>query len=103
MTQATNVHVAQALAPERDAQLALQQALQHGLLRGIPDGASLTLQPPVSWIAYDGAGPDGISSSGLFYAYARARVRILPPSPDTDVILTYDSTTHTWRASIARR
>ena len=55
------------------------------------------------WIAYDGAGPDGISSSGLFYAYARARVRILPPSPDTDVILTYDSTTHTWRASIARR
>ncbi|MGD0052575.1 MAG: hypothetical protein ABSD03_12300 [Vulcanimicrobiaceae bacterium] len=98
MTQATNVHVARALAPERDAQLALQQALQHGLLRGIPDGATVTFQPPVGWIADDGEGPDGISSSGLFYAYAHARVRLLPQSADADVVLSYDPAARTWRA-----
>jgi hypothetical protein len=103
MTQATNVHVARALAPERDAQLALQSDLQHGLLRGVRDGASVTFQPPVSWIADDGAGPEGISSSGLFYAYAHARVQLVASPPDADLILTYDSTAHRWRTSVVRR
>jgi hypothetical protein len=98
MTQATNVHVARALAPQRDAQLALQSDLQRGLLRGIPDGASVTFEPPVSWIADDGDGPEGISSSGLFYAYAHARVRLLPPSTDADIVMTYDPAADTWRA-----
>jgi hypothetical protein len=102
MTQATNVQVARLLAPQRDAELALQRSLQGGLLRGVRDGATVAV-PPASWIAYDGGGPDGISSSGVFYAYAHVRVQVVPPQPGADVALSYNPSTRTWSEHIWRR
>jgi hypothetical protein len=99
LTQATNARVAQVLAPDRDAQRAFVSALRGGLLRGVPDGATVASATPEPWLEPDGAGPEGISSSGLYFAYGGLRVRPIADAGAADVVLRYDPATERWTAT----
>lgn len=68
------------------------------MLARVPDGTVISIQPPQPWIAYDGEGPDGISTRGLFYMYGHRRVHLVPPEkePCADVIVKYNVTTAMW-------
>jgi hypothetical protein len=99
LTQATNARVAQVLAPDHDAQRAFVWALRGGLLRGVPDGATIASATPEPWLEPDGAGPEGISSSGLYFAYAGVRVHPIADTGAADVIVRYDATAGRWTCS----
>jgi len=62
----------------------------------VPPG-TFVATPPRDWIAYDGHGPDGISTRGLFYQHGRRRIRLVAPEdPRARVMLVYDPSDRLW-------
>jgi hypothetical protein len=97
MTQATNVRVVREDQAAREARGALEAQLDAGLLSRVPPGAFVTMMPPQDWIAYDGQGPDGISTRGLFYQHGKSQIRLVDPGDRRATIaLVYDPSTHVW-------
>ena len=96
MTQATNVRLVRENAAARDARGALESQLDSGLLAAVPP-STFVATPPRDWIAYDGHGPDGISTRGLFYQHGRRRIRLVAPEdPRARVMLVYDPSDRLW-------
>jgi hypothetical protein len=99
-TAATNVRVVRE-AGTREARRSLERQLDGGLLASVPDGSFVTVAPQ-DWIAYDGQGPEGISTRGLFFLHGRKRIALVEPSdPRARVVLRYDFATQRW--SVERR
>jgi hypothetical protein len=95
-TAATNVRVVREDAGPREARRSLEQQLDNGLLAGVPDGSFVTVAPQ-DWIAYDGQGPEGISTRGLFYLHGRKRIAlVLPSDPRARIVLHYDTASRRW-------
>jgi len=104
MTQAANVRVVREDAAARDARSALESQLDSGLLSRVPPGAFITIVPPQDWIAYDGHGPDGISTRGLFYLHGKSRIRLVEPDDRrARVVLVYDPSDRLWSKRDADR
>jgi hypothetical protein len=96
IVQATNVRVVREGRAEMEARAVLERQLADGLLKGVPENAFVATAPR-EWIAYDGQGPEGISSRGLFFLHGGRRVRLVAPSdPRTEIVLTYDPTRRRW-------
>ncbi len=100
MTQATNVRVVREDQAARDARGSLESQLDSGLLSHVPEGAFITTARTQDWIAYDGQGPDGISTRGLFYLHGKSRIHLVEPSDArATIVLIYDSSARRWRAA----
>ncbi len=99
MTQAANVRLVREDQAARDARAALESQLDSGLLSRAPADAFITFAAPQDWIAYDGQGPDGISTRGLFYLHGKSRVRLVRPGdPRAEIALLYDPAVRLWSA-----
>lgn len=99
MTQATNVRVVREDQAARDARGALESQLDSGLLSNVPAGAFVTIARPQDWIAYDGQGPDGISTRGLFFLHGKNRIHLVEPDDArATVVLDYDPSARRWTA-----
>ncbi|MBV8344812.1 MAG: hypothetical protein JO190_07440 [Candidatus Eremiobacteraeota bacterium] len=99
MTQATNVRVVREDQASRDARSALESQLDAGLLLGVRSGTLITMVPPQDWIAYDGQGPDGISTRGLFYLHGKSRIRLVDPGDArASIAVVYHPAARRWSA-----
>ncbi len=76
---ATNLQVVRAQEPARAARAAFESALAKGLVKSVPDGATISLPKTFDWIDYDDSGPDGISTRGLLYEYGGRRADLEAP------------------------
>ncbi|HXO17509.1 MAG TPA: hypothetical protein VN909_05015 [Candidatus Dormibacteraeota bacterium] len=96
IAQATNVRVVREGWAEMEARAVLERQLDDGLLKAVPENAFIATAPR-EWIAYDGQGPEGISSRGLFFLHGGSRVRLVAPSdPRAEIVLTYDPARRRW-------
>ncbi|MGA8534009.1 MAG: hypothetical protein WB615_07875 [Candidatus Tumulicola sp.] len=97
MTQATNVRIVRENQPSKAARRALEEQLDRGLLANVPDGSALAVMPRFDWIVYDDAGPDGISTRGLFFLHGGKRIDLTAPGDARATnALSYDSQTRRW-------
>ncbi len=76
---ATNVQLVRAQEPASAARAALERALANGIVKRVPDGATIALPKIFDWIDYDDSGPDGISTRGLLYEYGGKRADLEAP------------------------
>lgn len=98
MTQATNVRVVREDETRMEARGALERQLDGGLLAAAPEDSYVTIAPMQDWIAYDGHGPEGISTRGLFFLHGGKRLRLVEPNDRrAGLILTYDAAEKRWR------
>jgi hypothetical protein len=96
LTAATNVRVVREGTGPREARRSLERQLDKGLLVSVPDGRFVTVAPQ-DWIAYDGQGPEGISTRGLFYLHGHKRIALVEPSdPRARILLHYDTASRRW-------
>jgi hypothetical protein len=102
MTQATNARVVREDVARMKARASLEAALDRGLLAGVPDGAAITIAPQ-DWIAYDGQGPEGIGTRGLFFLHGGKRVALVPPGDRRARLeLVYDPAAKHWNVRTFR-
>jgi hypothetical protein len=94
---ASNVQLVRAQEPARIARAEFESALTHGLLNSAHDGSTLTIPKLFDWIDYGDSGPDGISTRGLLYEYARKRGDLeAPGDPRARFALTYSELSGNW-------
>ncbi len=104
MTAAANLRLGRELAASGVARESLVASVRTGMLAGVPDGTAISFQPEQAWVAYDGEGPDGISSRGLFYMSGHRRVRLVPPEKERcgNLVLKYDAASTSWTTQPVR-
>lgn len=97
-TAATNIRVVREDAAPMEARRALERQLDAGILAGVPDGSFLTVAQTQDWIAYDGQGPEGISTRGLFFLHGGKRIALVERSDGrARIVLAYDASARRWR------
>jgi hypothetical protein len=97
VTAAANVRVVREDFARTQARQSLERQLDRGFLNGIPDGTFVTIPAPQDWIAYDGQGPEGISTRGLFYLHGAKRIHLVEPSDNrARIVLIYDPQAKRW-------
>jgi hypothetical protein len=97
---ASNVQLVRAQEPAREARETFENALAKGLLKDVPDGATMTIPRTFDWIDYDDSGPDGISTRGLLYRFAGKRADLEAPGDKrARYLLRYSETWGGWSLS----
>lgn len=97
MTQAANVRVVREGMGSSAARASLERRLSGGLVARVHDGQAIAVAATFDWIDYDDAGPDGISTRGLFAMYGDRIVQLVPIGESSAAYaLRYDRRLQQW-------